>query len=389
MKKNKIVILSAIAVIVIAIIGVVIYAVTEDPAVPTSDRDSKGQFIKFELDHNITSAKYKYYGYGYTISIKDATTGEFLPLRKANYDTQYFMTNNDFKPIVSGSKEKVKIYIETVYDILGIDEEYYWHNKLQVYLNARMGIRVNDTLTRLYDTFDGEARSGLIYIPSGTYTPNEGHGSNVILNKDGKGILNGIEYEYGTSWSDTTQKNMIKHFGINFPVDAVYKWDRYKMRYIDKATGKAIYQETKYQSLKEIKPIDIYPESVSGYDYTGEYKHEILDENDKVISSKTLNGDSARITLKQESKKNIITFYYNSSGTGGDDNTSNITIEYRKDNAEGEELLPKKNITTTQNKITINSEKIDDMKCIGHWVIFPDGTMVFREETSATIDLNN
>lgn len=74
--------------------------------------------------------------------------------------TQYFMRNAEFKPVQVGYKETVKIPMENVYKQIGLNEDYYWHNNLTVYLNARIGIRVDNVLTHLYDTYDGSPRAG-------------------------------------------------------------------------------------------------------------------------------------------------------------------------------------------------------------------------------------
>ncbi len=367
-------------------LGTIIFA---DPAVPSVTPDNE---IYFEFDHNLTDAGYKYYGYGYTLSVFDNEKKIWLPLQNGmtTDKTQYFMKNAEFKPIQAGSKETVKIPMENVYKQIGLNEEYYWHNNLTVYLNARIGIRVNKLLTHLYDTYDGNPSAGLNTVPIGSYTPlypeNHSNDKPVVLNKDGKGILDGIKYEYGIDWSGTTRTNLKKHFGIKLNVQAVYKWDRYKIVCVDEATGKEI-KSTNDMSPKKIGNVPVYPETVTGYTFNNQYKIDVVDKNNRmnVYQAKT-DGSSCSVPLKQESKRYIVTFYYTKQPTTG--TPIDVNVEYRLSSRTGKELIDGKTVKGYVNsQFSLSSEKIDEYVCKKYIMI--GQTEYEAEGTALSVKLNS
>lgn len=308
------------------------------------------EYLYFELEHNLTNAQYKYYGYGYTVTVYDNNNkvigSKYLP-------------NADFIPTMNGSKEIVKISIEKIFDKLSLDKKYYYRNGCYIYLNGRLGIRVNEKLTRLYDSYNGVPAKGINYLQGG-YASEEG--VSVPVNKDLKGIANGIEHEYGVSWSAITKVNLDQHFGIEYSLAPVFLFDGYEVKYEEADTKKQVSKQKPIQNFGTTKIITEYPESINGYKYNGKYKIEKTDTNGNVSTIKDTTGDSATVNLAKASSIYTITFYYTKdTGNGGGSDPGSegsgdiMVYVWYKEKDTNNTLLPLKKVNTSLGKYLIES----------------------------------
>lgn len=355
-----------IGIIVIFLIMTTLYMVFADSSVvPEIQKIDGVPYMYFELEHNISNAQYKYYGYGYTVSVYEpGPNGKLLA-------TEY-LHNAQFKPYMDGSTEKVWIPMEEIYGMVKLDDEFYSVRNMKVYLNGRLGIKVNGTLTHLYDSYDGEPENGL--KETGLKTGYWKEDITVPLNKDGQGIKNGIEHEYGVSWSAVTQKNLIQHFGIPLTVPAVYKYDRYRVEYREVSSKKTVSSEKPYKNFEDVATITEYPVMVNGYEYAGQYMIKKIDtDNNEVVTAPygdTQQGDSATINIKKNADRYIITFYYTKVDPSTIGNPVTINVEYRENDSNGKKLLDNTStIGGDLSQFNFNSAKIDDYTCKGHFVM--------------------
>lgn len=66
-KKKKVFVFVLLSLLIVISIYLAVSSFA-DPAVPSITFNNE---MYFELEHNLTNAKYKYYGYGYTLSVFD------------------------------------------------------------------------------------------------------------------------------------------------------------------------------------------------------------------------------------------------------------------------------------------------------------------------------
>lgn len=317
------------------------------------------QYIYFELNHNITTAAYKYFGYGYHVTIYD------------NYGKEIgykFLINAEFEPKMIGGVETVKIPIESLYNKTDVEGEYYYRKDCTIWLNGRLGTKVNGILTHLYDSLEGIPERGIDNLATGYATYD---GQTVPLNKDEYGIKNGINHEYGVSWSLDTQINLKQHFGIHFTLDPIYIYDGYKVQYHEVATGKTVSSEKTLMNFNESRPITEYPDTVNGYEYSSYYEIKKVDNIGNITTLQPLTqGDSATVNLQQTASIYTIVFYYNKVDPSTIGNPVTINVEYRESTSDGKKLM---NNTTAiggdLSQFNFNSAKIDDYTCMGHYVM--------------------
>ena len=347
-----------IAVISTLVLAVLYYSVFASDIYPRPIEKNGETYLYFELEHNLTNAKYKYYGYGYTVSV--ALPGGHIVHSE-------FLQNSEFNPFMDGSTEKVEIKMRTLMEKIGLATEYFSMSDLTVYLNARMGLKENNVLKFAYDSYDGSKEDGMPYLDKGTVKLD----SKVVpLNKDNKGIKNGIEYEYGFEWTGATQKNLKQHFGIPIKLDdPLIKWDRYKVEYREVATGKTVSSEKPYQDFTSNKTITEYPETVNGYEYSGYYKIDRIDTKGNEIAGNTVEGNNATINIREKADRYTIIFYYNKIDPSQIGKPVTIEVEYREDTSTGKELSKKNTIIGGElSQFNLNSLKIDGYTCKGHFV---------------------
>ena len=326
--------------------------------------ENGNEYLYYELYHNLTDTAYKYYGYGYTVTVYD------------NYGKEIgsdFITNAEFQPIQNGSTETVKIAIETIYDIMGVPNKYYYRDNCKIWLNGRLGIKVNGSLTFLYDSLDGSPETGIDNLETGNadaYTGKTTQKGIIPLNKNGKGIRNGIENEYGVSWSATTKINLKQHFGINYTLKPVNAFDGYEVLYKEEGTDRIVSSEKELQNFGETREIKEKPISVNGYEYSGSYKIEKTDSkgNTSTFKDKT-KGDSATVNLAKTSSIYTITFYYNKyipPSQGGELRPVEIEVYYQDE--QGNTLAPMETYQMNMyDRFTTNSKKIDGYTVQGYF----------------------
>jgi len=366
MNKYKFNMRILIGMIAILLIMTTLYMVFADSNVVPIIIDENGvPYMYFELDHSLSNAQYKYYGYGYTVSVYEPGPNGALLANK-------YIQNAQFKPYMDGSTEKVWIPMHEIYGMVNLDDEFYSVRNMKVYLNGRLGIKVNGTLTHLYDSYDGVPENGL--KETGLQTGYWKESLTVTLNKDGQGIKNGIEHEYGVSWSATTQKNLKQHFGIPLTVPSVYKYDRYRVEYREISSKKTVSSGKPYQNFNDFATITEHPVLVNGYEYAGQYMIKKIDTDNNEVTTDpygdTQEGDSATINIKKNADRYIITFYYTKVDPSSIGKPVTVNIEYREDTFDGKKLL---NSTTTiggdLSQFNFNSAKIDNYNCIGYYAI--------------------
>lgn len=380
-KQRKTVILIGIAVFFI-IITFLVSNVFADNAV-RKIKDGEGEYLYFEIDHNITNAKYKYYGYGYNVSLYDKSTKQFLDVGiGTEQGKQVFMPNNKFKSTFVGNTERVKIYIREILKITGVKEEYFWSNDLTIYLNGRLGIKVDNKLVHLYDSLEGDVLYGMPEgHKTGSYITSED--GSAPLNGDGQGIKNAIEHYYGISWSKTTQDNLDRNFNIHYDLEPSAKYDGLFVEY--KYNGERIGFEPIRQFNKAgtetVEPIA----GMKGYIYNGTYEKGVF-YNRNMVNGK---GDKTSVDIKQATnnyspKLHHVVFYYDKLPDSG--TPVNVNVEYRKNAINGEELLPGEKVTGYFNQpFYLTSKQIENMKCKGYYVIDKKGNSTYFENTAVSI----
>lgn len=272
-RKIKIIVFSIILLVVLSILYMkYVYA-----GVPVKYND-KTDTLNFILEHNLTNTDYKYYGYGYTVSIWDKDAKKYLRLG-INNKTSYFLSNEEagIPEEFSGSTENVSIPMDKIFEILNIkDRELYYHNNLQIRLNARIGIRIKDVLKYAYDTLEGNPASGIepnMFEKSSEFLPTGSESSHtsvaVPLNPVDlglEGIKNGLYNRYGINWSLDTRNNFKQHFGLCYDLNSRYTYDGYRIRYVDENGNELIYQKPKDDYFNAKNPNErIYPEDIQGY----------------------------------------------------------------------------------------------------------------------------
>ena len=354
-KLNKIIIITFFFIIALSTLIRVLASVD----VRKISKDGK-EYVYFELQHSLSDAGYKYYGYGYTVSVV-APGGHVIA-------TEY-LENSEFSPFMDGNVEKVEISSRTLLEEkINIPEDYLSMRDLTIYLNARMGIKKDNVLTYAYDSYDGSSAPGMPYLDSGTVKLDS---RTVPLNKDGKGIKNGIEHEYGISWSLATQFNLRQHFGIPITFDLPpIPWDRYKVEYREIGTDKTVSSEKPYQDFETSKTVTEYPESVNGYEYSGFYKIDKINSSNIKTAGNPIEGDSTTLNLKKNADRYIITFYYNKVDPSQIGKPVTVEIEYREDTSTGNKLLNNKTVIGGElSQFNLNCEKIDEYICKGYYVI--------------------
>jgi len=320
--------------------------------------ENEKEYLYFELDHNITNTTYKYYGYGYTVTVYDNQGKEI---------GSKFLTNADFTPDMIGGKEVVKITTQRIYDIMGVPDKYYYRDNCKIWLNGRLGIKVNGTLKFLYDSLEGIPETGIDSLEKG-YAKFDGQ--TVPLNKDDKGILNGIKHEYGVDWSYTTQRNLEQHFGINYTLEPVFAFDGYEVLYKENGTNKTVSSEKELQNFGDTRTITENPISVNGYEYSGYYQIEKTDAqgNTSMFKDKT-QGDNATVSLGKTSSIYTITFYYDKytpPSAGGELRPVEIEVYYQDKN--GNDLAPMERFQMNMyDTFLANSKKIDDYTVQGYY----------------------
>ena len=349
-------------ILVIAIVISAIFAVNvifaDSSVVPKIRPEGDIQYLYFELDHSLSNAQYKYYGYGYTVTVYDPS-GKMIATK--------YLPNAQFMPFMDGSKEKVNIPMERIYDLVDVDDEYYSVRNMKVYLNGRLGIKVNGNLTHLYDSWEGTPAKGISSLDIGYATED---GRNVPLNKDLKGIGNGIQHEYGVSWTQTTYKNFEQHFGIPLTIEPILKWDRYKVEYREIGTDKNIRSEKPYVKFTNYATVTEYPLTVNGYEYSGKFKIDRIDPNNNKTPGSIQDGNSATVNIQKNANRHIITFYYNKLDSSVNGNPVQVEIEYRQDTSTGKELKTRDTILSREmSQLILSSEKIDDYVCKGYYVM--------------------
>lgn len=367
-------------VIFVLIIAAIITFTVLASDVPVDLIEENGiQYLKYELEHNLSNAQYKYYGYGYTVTLYDNQGKEVC---------SKYLPNKEFLPTMVGNKEIVKIPIETIFNKLGVDQKFYYRNGCQIYLNGRLGIKVNGVLTHLYDSYEGVPAKGIDYLQGGYATEDS---RTVPLNKDLKGIANGLKNEYGVSWSSITYMNLSQHFGINYIIDPIYVFDGYEVQYKEVGTEKTVYSPKPIQNFKTTKTITEFPETVNGYEYSGYYKIEKTDSNGNTTVFKDLSvSDSATVNLAQTSSIYTITFYYNKIDLSKIGKPVTIEVEYRENTSTGKKLLNNKNIIGGElSKFNLSSEKIENYTCVGHYVIGQATEYFYDTNARFTIGENN
>nr|WP_312579569.1 hypothetical protein [Sedimentibacter sp.] len=356
-----------IGIIAILLIVATLYMVFADSSVvPIITEENGVPYMYFELEHNLSNAQYKYYGYGYTVSVYEpGPNGALLA-------TEY-LHNAQFSPYMDGSTEKVWIPMQEIYDMVNLDDEFYSVRNMKVYLNGRLGIKVNGTLTYLYDSHEGNPENGLkeTGLQTGYWKED---GLTVPLNKDGQGIANGIKHEYGVSWTPITYTNLRQHFGIPLTVPAIYKYDRYRVEYREVSSKKTVSSEKPYKNFEDTATITEYPVMVNGYEYAGQYMIKKIDTDNNEVNTDPYGdiqeGDSATINIKKNADRYIITFYYTKIDPSTIGNPVTVNIEYKEDDYNGKKLLDS---TTTiggdLSQFNFNSAKIDEYTCKGYYVI--------------------
>ena len=386
MNKYKFNMRILIGMIAILLIMTTLYMVFADSNVVPAIREMDGvPYMYFELEHSLSNAQYKYYGYGYTVSVYEPGPNGALLATK-------YIQNAQFRPYMDGSTEKVWIPMHEIYGMVNLDDEFYSVRNLKVYLNGRLGIKVNGTLTHLYDSYEGAPENGL--KETGLQTGYWKEILTVPLNKDGQGIKNGIEHEYGVSWSATTRENLRQHFGIPLTVPAIYKYDRYRVEYREISSKKTVSSGKPYQNFEDTATITEHPVLVNGYEYAGQYMIKKIDtDNNEVVTDPygdTQEGDSATINIKKTADRYIITFYYTKVDPSTIGKPVTVNVEYREDTFDGKKLL---NSTTTiggdLSQFNFNSAKIDDYICIGYYVIGQSSEYFYDTNASFIIGKEN
>lgn len=370
-KKTLIFTLVAVMLVVVSIIYNFAFADSTRPALV--ERDGI-MYVYFELDHNVTNAQYKYYGYGYTVSV--TLNGQVIHSE--------FMENSEFEPYMEGGKEKVNIKVETLMDKIGLATEYFSMNDLIIYLNGRIGIKKDGVVTHAYDSYDGSSAPGMPRLETGTVKLD---GRTVPLNKDGKGIKDGIEHEYGVNWTGATEKNLELHFGIPIELPGpILAWDRYKVEYREIGTDKNVRSEKPYVKFESNTTITEYPLTVNGYEYSGKYKIDRIDPNNNKTPGSIQTGNSASVNIQKNANIYTIVFYYEKADPSETGSPVTIDIEYREETSTGKELLNKKTILSTERAVfNISSEKKDEYECVGLYVIGQDTEYFYSTNASFTI----
>ena len=318
-----------------------------------------GEYVYFELEHSMSDAGYRYYGYGYTVSAV-APNGQVIATK--------YLENNEFNPVMDGSVEKVEISSRVLLDEkLGVPEDYLSMKDITLFLNARIGIKKDGVVTHVYDSYDGSSAPGMPYLNTGNVNLD---GRTVPLNKDGKGIVNGISHEYGISWSGITQLNLRQHFGIEIVLRLPpIQWDRYKVEYRETSTEKTVSKEKPYQNFDMEKTVTEYPVTVNGYEYSGYYKIDMMDTNDDKSPGNVMEGDDVSLRLKNSADRYVVTFYYNKVDPSQIGKPVTVDIEYREESSIGKKLIDNKTIISGElSQLNLSSEKIDDYLCEGYYV---------------------
>ncbi len=347
-------------IIIIFLIGITIFVYKAFAEAEVKLIEEGGQqYLFFEIDHTFTNAQYKYFGYGYTVTVYDNEGKEI---------GSKYLANSEFNPTMQGDKEIVRISLKTIFNKMGLDEKFYYRDGCHIYLNGRLGIKVNGTLTRLYDSYEGVPAKGINYLQGGYFSE---EGKSVPLNKDSMGIANGLQHEYGVSWQSNTYFNFEQHFGINYKLKPIFLFDGYEVKYKEVGTEKTVNNQKPIQNFGTSKTVTDYPETVNGYEYSGYYKIEKTDNTGKVSLFKDLaQGDSATVSLRQTSSIYAITFYYSKIDPSQVGKPVTVEVEYREDESEGKELLSKKSILSAERALfNLSSEKIDDYECKGYYVV--------------------
>ncbi len=361
-RQKKAVILSSIAAFFMVTILLIYSIFAEEKWVDLLEEKTTGrEYLYFEIEHNMTTAKYKYYGYGYTISLRDRSTGEFIYMDNGvDRGYQVFMPNNMFDSTFVGNTEKVKIYIYDLLKITNVKEEYFWSNNLTVYLNARIGIKVDGKLMRLYDSLEGDVVFGM---PNGHKTGSykTAEDGSAPINGDGLGIKNAIEHYYGTSWSQATQKNLGLNFNLHYDLEASAKYDGLFVEY--KYNGERIGYEPIRQFDKEQKNFNVEFLIPSGFLYNGKYEKGTF-YNKSMVSG---NGNNITVDIKKASSTYSPKCHHivincdklPSTGTPVD-----VDVEYRLNSKTGEELQSKKTIKGYVNtQFNLTADKINGYVC--------------------------
>lgn len=383
-KQKKAVIFSSITAFLILIVSIIFFASNAfaDNKVDLIKDGEGREYLYFEIDHTLSNAKYKYYGYGYTVALYDRSTNKFLDLDNGTEQgKQVFMPNNSFKPQMVGSKEYVQIYIEDLLKATGVKEEYFYSESLTIYLNGRLGIKVDGKLVHLYDSLEGNVLFGM---PEGhdtrDYTTNED--GKAKLNGDRYGIKNAIEHYYGTSWSSSTQGQLNQNFNIKYDLNPAAGYDALFVEY--RCDGERIgYEGIKQFESEKVENVTI--KSIPGYKYNGTYKKGKFYDRNMVSES----GDTITVNIKKASKTYTPIYHHiviNYDKLPNPGTPVNVNVEYRKNTITGEELLASEKVTGYFNQpFYLTSKQIENMKCKGYYVIDKKGNSTYFENTAVSI----
>ncbi len=386
MNKKQAVILLSIAAFFIVMILLISRAFADDSRVKMEEDLATGQeYLYFEIDHNITTAKYKYYGYGYNISLYDKSTKQFIYLNNGiEQGYQVFMPNSMFKSTIVGNIERVKIYIKEILEITGVKEEYFWSNDLTIYLNGRLGIKVDNKLVHLYDSLEGNVLFGMPEGHlSGSYKTKED--GVAPLNGDGLGIKNAIEHYYSVSWSSGTQNNLAQNFNIHYDLKASALYDGLFVEY--KYNGERIGYDPIRQFDKEHKNLEIDINMPSGFLYNGKYEKGVF-YNRSMVSGE---GDNITVDIKKATDSytpkchHIVIECEKLPSTG---TPVSIDVEYRLNSRTGEELKAKKTVKGYVNtQFNLAADKIEGYVPKKYIMI---GQEEYEEEkTAVSVKLNS
>lgn len=393
-KKNinikRAVIFGSIAAFFIATILLMYSAFAEVKEVRLFEEKGTGrEYLYFEIDHIFSNAKYKYYGYGYTVSIYDKSRNQFLDLKGGR--KQVFISNKDFGSSFDGNIEKVKIYIDKLFEKTGVEAEYFFSNSLTVYLNGRIGIKVDEKgdaknwrLVHLYDSLEGDVVLGM---PEGheigSYTTLED--GTAPLNGDGLGIKNALPYYYGISWSTGTQSNLAQNFNIKYDVKASALYDGLFVEY--KYNGERIGYDPIRQFDKEHKNLEIDINMPSGFLYNGKYEKGVF-YNRSMVSGE---GDNITVDIKKATDSytskchHIVIECEKLPSTG---TPVSVDVEYRLNSKTGEKVSNSKTVTGYVNTLfNLSSERLDDYICKKYIVIGQTEKEI--EGTSASFKMNS
>jgi len=378
-KFNMRILIGTIAILLIITTMYMVFA--DSDVVPVITKIDGRPYMYFKLEHSLSNAQYKYYGYGYHVTVCEPD-GTVLASK--------YLPNSEFSPYMDGSTEKVLILMEKIFDKVDVDDEFYSVKDMRVYLSGRLGIKVNNTLTHLYDSYEGYPATGLDSLETGYATEDW---RTVPLNKDGQGIRNGIEHEYGVSWSAITRENLRQHFGIPLIVGPILQYDRYRVEYRDASTKKTVSSEIPYQNFENPATKTEYPVMVNGYEYSGYYKIDKIDMENNYADApfgSTVEGNSATINIKKNADRYVIVFYYDKVDLSTMGNPVTVNVEYKEHEFNGKKLL---NSTTTiggeLSQFNLNSAKIDGYTCKGYYVMGQTTEYFYNTNASFVIGKEN